>query len=180
VAEITFRTAAAAEVMRQLSAERPDLILGAGTVLTVENLARAKECGARFAVAPGLNPGVVECARELGMPMMPGVMTPSEVEQGLALGCRALKFFPAQVAGGTAMLKALSAPYKHTGVRFIPTGGVTAENLPEYLKIDTVLAVGGTWIATKDDIAARRWEAIREHCAQAVEIVKSARQKKDR
>lgn len=176
VAEITFRTAAAADVIRTLAADRPDLILGAGTVLTIENLEAAKACGARFAVAPGLNPTVVRRARELELPFVPGVATPTDIETALGLGCRVLKFFPAEALGGIAMIKALIAPYKHTGVRFIPTGGVTGDNLAAYLGTDGVAAVGGTWIAKKDDLAEGRWDEIRDRCRVTREIVARARE----
>lgn len=168
VAEITFRTDAAAAVIRTLKEQRPEILLGAGTVLTVENLRRAADCGATFAVAPGLNPRVVQEAQRVGIPFTPGVMTPSEIEHALSLGVKVLKFFPAGDAGGPKMLKSLSGPYAHTGVRFIPTGGVTLENLSDYLAVPTVLAVGGTWIAKREDIRDGNWKAIEENCRRAV------------
>ncbi|MCG8585876.1 MAG: bifunctional 4-hydroxy-2-oxoglutarate aldolase/2-dehydro-3-deoxy-phosphogluconate aldolase [Pirellulales bacterium] len=168
VAEITFRTEAAAEVIATLRGERPDLLVGAGTVLTRENVDAAKESGAQFAVAPGFNPDVVKHAQEVGLPFAPGVATPSDIEGSLALGLMLLKFFPAGALGGPAMLKAISAPYRHTGVEFMPTGGVNAENAAEYLAIDAVVAVGGTWIAKPEDLAEGRWDAIRERCAEIV------------
>ena len=152
VVEITFRTAAAAEVIRTLARECPRLVIGAGTVLTPANLEAAKDSGATFAVAPGLNPDIVKRARQLGLPFVPGVATPSDIELGLALGCKLLKFFPAQALGGVPMIEALSAPYQHTGVRFMPTGGVNPDNLESYLKLETVAAVGGTWIAKRQDL----------------------------
>jgi 2-dehydro-3-deoxyphosphogluconate aldolase/(4S)-4-hydroxy-2-oxoglutarate aldolase len=176
VAEITFRTKAAAEVIALLRAERPELLVGAGTVLTPENAAAALAAGAQFAVAPGLNPEVVAHAAELGLPFYPGVATPSDIERGLALGCPVLKFFPAEALGGTAMLEALSAPYAHTGVRFMPTGGVTPANLADYLRIATVAAVGGTWIAKKADIAGGGWAGITKRCAEAVAMVRQIRE----
>jgi 2-dehydro-3-deoxyphosphogluconate aldolase/(4S)-4-hydroxy-2-oxoglutarate aldolase len=175
VAEVTFRTAAAADVLRKLKAERPGLRLGAGTVLTVEQLRLARDCGASFALAPGFNRAVVEEALRLEFPFAPGVMTPSDIEAALALGLRVLKFFPAGDAGGPRMLNTLSGPYGHTGVRFIPTGGVTPENLKEYLQVKTVLAVGGTWIAKREEIAAGNWERIRDNCRRAVELVRQIR-----
>lgn len=175
VAEITFRTAAAAGAIRAIADQRPEVIVGAGTVLTREQAVEAKACGARFAVAPGLNPGVVEAAVAAGLPMAPGVATPSEVEQALERGWRVMKFFPAGALGGPAMLKAMSAPYTHLGVRFIPTGGVNTENLAEYLQLPTVLAVGGTWIAKQADIAAGRWDVIADRCGAAVARVAEAR-----
>ena len=175
VIEITFRTAAAAEVIRVIARERPQLLLGAGTVLTAPNLEAAKSSGAAFGVAPGLNPELVKQARQLGLPFVPGVATPSDIEAGLSLGCKLLKFFPAEALGGVAMIEALSAPYKHTGVRFVPTGGVNTANLEAYLKLDTVAAVGGTWLAKKEDLASGRWDDIRNRCQAAVAIVAKAR-----
>jgi 2-dehydro-3-deoxyphosphogluconate aldolase/(4S)-4-hydroxy-2-oxoglutarate aldolase len=173
VAEVTFRTAAAADVMRKLRDERPDIMVGAGTILTVEHLKSAIDAGAVFGVAPGLNPKVVEAALKLGFPFAPGVMTPSDVELGLSLGLKVLKFFPAGAAGGPKFLNSIAAPYAHTGVKFIPTGGVNSDNLADYLAMKTVLAVGGTWIAKKDAIAAGEWDTIKANASAAVERVAS-------
>jgi len=176
VLEITFRTAAAAEVIEMLAAERPDLFVGAGTVLSIENLERARDCGATFGVAPGLNPTVAGRAVELGFPFVPGVATPSDVEAGLALGCKVLKLFPAGVLGGVKYLTALAGPYRHTGVRFVPTGGVNPANLADYLALDITAAVGGTWLAKRDDIAAGNWEKIVARCKAAMEVVERVRE----
>ncbi|HEX4264073.1 MAG TPA: bifunctional 4-hydroxy-2-oxoglutarate aldolase/2-dehydro-3-deoxy-phosphogluconate aldolase [Verrucomicrobiae bacterium] len=175
VVEITFRTAAAAEVIRRIAKERPQLIVGAGTVLTAANLEAAKTSGAAFAVAPGLNPQTVKQSQAIGLPFVPGVATPSDIELGLSLGCKFLKFFPAESNGGVGMLEALSAPYKHTGIRFMPTGGVNPANLESYLKLDTVAAVGGTWIAKKEDLAGGKWADVLARCKAALEIVAKAR-----
>jgi len=175
VLEITFRTAAAAEVIRTLARQRPELLLGAGTVLSVENLERAKECGASFGVAPGFNPAVVRRAAEIGLPFVPGVATPSEVEAALGLGCTVLKLFPCGALGGPKYLQALAGPYRHTAVRFVPTGGVSPENLADYLALDVVAAVGGTWLAKRDDVAAGNWPEITARCRAAVQIVERAR-----
>ena len=175
VAEITFRTAAGGEVIARIGKERPNVILGAGTVLSLENLRAAKASGARFGVAPGTNPDIVAEAARLGLPFIPGVVTPSEVEKALALGARILKFFPAEASGGLAMIKALAAPYGHTGVQFMPTGGVSLGNLEDYLKNGAVLCVGGTWIATKELIAAKKWDEIRDNCRKAMEVVRKVR-----
>jgi len=144
VAEITFRSPVAAEVIRLMARERPQMIVGAGTVLSAETLDLAQASGAVFGVAPGLNPRVVAHAQAQGFPFMPGIATPSDIEAGLALECVCQKFFPAEALGGVKMLSALSAPYQHTGVRFMPTGGITAANVQDYLALKTVLAVGGT------------------------------------
>lgn len=175
VVEITFRTAAAAEVIRVLCRERPSLLVGAGTVLTPETVQTAVAAGAQFAVAPGLNPRVVAAAQALKLPFVPGIANPSDIEAGLELGCKLLKFFPAEALGGIKLLEALSAPYRHTGVRFMPTGGASPSNLSSYLKIDTVAAVGGTWIAKKEDMAEGRWDVIAQRCREAVALVKAAR-----
>jgi 2-dehydro-3-deoxyphosphogluconate aldolase/(4S)-4-hydroxy-2-oxoglutarate aldolase len=175
VIEITFRTAAAAEVIRKLAHECPSLVVGAGTVLTQANLQAAKDSGAAFAVAPGLNPEIVKQARALGLPFVPGVATPTDIEAGLTLGCKLLKFFPAEALGGAPMIEALSAPYQHTGLRFMPTGGVNPGNLETYLKLQTVAAAGGTWIAKKEDLARGNWDDIRNRCRTALETVAKAR-----
>ena len=164
VAEITFRSPVAAEVIRLMTRERPQMLVGAGTVLSAETLDLAQASGAAFAVAPGLNPRVVAHAQAQGLPFMPGVATPTDIEAALALGCTSLKFFPAEALGGVKMLSALSAPYQHTGVRFMPTGGITAANARDYLALKTVLAVGGTWIAKKEDMTAGRWDVISANC----------------
>ncbi len=171
VAEITFRTAAAADVIRVLSAQRPELLVGAGTVTHPDQARAAKACGASFAVAPGFNPKVVQVAREIGLPFTPGVMTPTDIEAALDAGATVLKFFPAGAAGGVKMLSSLAAPYSHLGVRFIPTGGVTLDNVLLYLQLPAVLAAGGTWLATKEDIAAGRWQDIETNCRQVCDLL---------
>ena len=175
VVEVTFRTKAAADVIRLLSKERPQLIVGAGTVLSPETVQTAIGCGARFGVAPGLNPRVVKAASEAGFPFIPGIATPSEIEQGLELGCRILKFFPAESIGGAKLLGAFSGPYKHTGIQFMPTGGVTADNLADYLRLPIVAAAGGTWIAKTADMAEGKWDAVLQRCKAAAALVKTIR-----
>jgi 2-dehydro-3-deoxyphosphogluconate aldolase/(4S)-4-hydroxy-2-oxoglutarate aldolase len=171
IAEITFRTQAAAAVIRRLRCERPQLLVGAGTVTHPDQVLAAKECGAAFAVAPGVNLKVMRAARDAGLPFAPGVMTPTDVETALDAGVHVLKFFPAAAAGGVKMLASLAAPYAHLGVRFIPTGGISLDNVQEYLREKSVLAVGGTWLATKDDIAAGRWQNIAENCRKLCELL---------
>lgn len=175
VVEITFRTAAAADVIHEICRKRSELLVGAGTVLTAANVQAATSAGAQFGVAPGLNPDIVSAAQQRGLPFVPGICTPSEIERAMAAGCTVLKFFPAEAAGGVEMIKALSAPYAHAGVRFVPTGGVKPENLDSYLAVETVVAVGGTWIAKKEDLACGKWQEIRQRCRTAVEIVKRLR-----
>ncbi len=171
VAEITFRTACAAEVIALLAKERPALLVGAGTVLTADNAQQAKAAGAAFAVAPGLNPNTIRAAAAAGLPFSPGIMTPSNVETALELGIRNLKFFPAGAAGGVPMLKSLAAPYKHLGVRFIPTGGITIDNVQDYLAVPQVIAAGGTWLAKQSDIADGNWDMITANCKAVAELV---------
>jgi 2-dehydro-3-deoxyphosphogluconate aldolase/(4S)-4-hydroxy-2-oxoglutarate aldolase len=173
VAEITFRTEAGAAVIKKIAEGRPKMLVGAGTILTVENLRRARDCGAVFGVAPGFNPRVAEEAVKLGFPFFPGVMTPTDIEAALAMKLNVLKFFPAEAAGGIAMVKALGEPYKHMGIRFIPTGGVNPENFRDYLAVETVLAVGGTWVAKRQDIAAGQWDKIKANCMQVAQALKA-------
>ncbi len=172
IAEITFRTEAAADVIKTLKTERPEILVGAGTILTAEQLTKAIDCGAAFGVAPGVNPNIVEQAIDNQFPFAPGVMTPSDVEAALALGLKVLKFFPAEAAGGISFLKSMSGPYKHTGVRFIPTGGVNQNNLTEYLAVDTVLAAGGTWVAKKEMLRRQQWSLVTENCQKINQILK--------
>ncbi len=173
VAEITFRTKAAADVIALLAQERPELILGAGTVLTIDNLQRARDCGATFAVAPGTNPFVIEKAQKIELPFIPGIQNPTDIESALSLGCTMLKFFPAEASGGVNYLNAISAPYLHTGIKFIPTGGVNSKNLADYLKMPSVLACGGTWIAKKEDLTLEKWDQIASRCQEIAAIVRS-------
>lgn len=169
-AEITFRTAAAAEVIREAAKAFPQLYLGAGTILNVRDLERAFLAGARFAVAPGFNPTVVKAAIANEWAFAPGVCTPSEVEQAMEPGCRFLKFFPAEAAGGVKMISSLIAPYKHLGVKFMPTGGITTANVAAYLAVKEIVAVGGTWLGKPAEIQAGNWDAIRATVRAAVEL----------
>jgi len=171
-AEITFRTAAAAEALRRISAELPDLLLGAGTVLTTEQAAWAKAAGAQFVVSPGLNPRVVDYCLTHKLPVYPGVCTPTEIEAALAKGLRVLKFFPAEAIGGLRYLKAMAAPYGD--VEFIPAGGINAENLVAYLGFEKVIACGGTWMAPAEWIARGHFDRIREESRKANEIAHGA------
>lgn len=168
-AEVTFRTYAAAEAIRRMVDAQPDMLVGAGTVLTIQQAAQAREAGARFIVSPGLNPVVVDYCLEQEIPVFPGVCTPTEVEAGLQRGLKVLKFFPAEPAGGLAYLKAISAPY--SGIEFIPTGGINAEKLPGYLSFRSVVACGGSWMAPADWIRAGRFDQIREETARAVQVI---------
>jgi 2-dehydro-3-deoxyphosphogluconate aldolase/(4S)-4-hydroxy-2-oxoglutarate aldolase len=165
VAEITFRTSGAAESIRRITAECPDILLGAGTVLSPNQVDEARDAGAQFIVAPGFNRSVVTRAREVGIPVYPGVCTPTEIEGALELGLRTVKFFPAEPMGGLKFLKAIAAPYG--GLGFMPTGGITAENVGTYLAYDRVVACGGSWMAPAERIAAGAFAWIRDQAAVA-------------
>ncbi|RYD17734.1 MAG: bifunctional 4-hydroxy-2-oxoglutarate aldolase/2-dehydro-3-deoxy-phosphogluconate aldolase [Verrucomicrobiaceae bacterium] len=175
IMEITFRTAAAEESIRRIAARFPEILLGAGTLLEKEQILRAKDAGAVFGLAPGLNPATIAAAGEAGLQFSPGVMTPSDVEQALSLGCKLLKFFPAEVAGGVDMLKALAGPYGHTGVKFIPTGGVSSGNLSAYLKLPVVAAIGGSWMVDKQLVNGGKWSEITRITREALAAAAEAR-----
>ncbi|MES0864322.1 bifunctional 4-hydroxy-2-oxoglutarate aldolase/2-dehydro-3-deoxy-phosphogluconate aldolase [Ruegeria sp. SCPT10] len=175
IAEITFRTAAAADAIAAIAAHRADILVGAGTVLTEEQLDAAQAAGAQFGLAPGVDASVLSHAAAKGLPFAPGIMTPSDLQITLRTSCKMVKFFPAMPAGGPKMLKNIAAPYSHTGVGYNPTGGVTLDNLPDWLAIPEVRAVGGTWIARREDIAAGNWQRIRDNASQAVARVKEIR-----
>ncbi|MGD1887857.1 MAG: bifunctional 4-hydroxy-2-oxoglutarate aldolase/2-dehydro-3-deoxy-phosphogluconate aldolase [Cohaesibacteraceae bacterium] len=175
VAEITFRTPAARETLATIAHKRPEILVGAGTVLTEEQVDMALEAGAKFALSPGLDRAVLDHAATKGLPFAPGIMTPSDLQVALRAGLPMVKFFPAMPAGGPKMLKAIAAPYSHTGIGFNPTGGVTMDNLADWLALPEVRAVGGTWIATKADIAAGNWAAITQNARAAVARVEELR-----
>ncbi|MCG8511823.1 MAG: bifunctional 4-hydroxy-2-oxoglutarate aldolase/2-dehydro-3-deoxy-phosphogluconate aldolase [Rhodospirillales bacterium] len=175
VAEITFRTEAAGAVIAEIAKHRPDVCLGAGTVLSTDQVDAALAAGSRFALSPGLDPAVLVHAAKKGLPFAPGIMTPTDLQAALRANCRMVKFFPAVAAGGPAMLKSIASPYAHTGVGFNPTGGVTPANLSDWLAIPQVKAVGGTWVATRQDIAEGNWDRIAANARQAVEAVSKLR-----
>lgn len=175
VLELTLRTPAALAALRAMVQEIPDLIVGAGTVLTPDQLLQAQDAGAAFAVAPGFNPRVVQAAKNAGLSFAPGIMTPSDIEAAVEHDCRLLKFFPAGPLGGLKTLLAMSAPYNHLGLRYIPLGGLTPETTAEYLKHPIIAACGGSWIATAELIRNADWEAIRKNAQRATDIVTSLR-----
>jgi 2-dehydro-3-deoxyphosphogluconate aldolase / (4S)-4-hydroxy-2-oxoglutarate aldolase len=174
--EITLRTACALDCIRAVRQGCPDLLVGAGTILEPQQVKAAKEAGAQFGVSPGISPEVVRAATEQGLFFTPGVMTPSEIELGLRLGCRLLKFFPAEAAGGVKMLKALAGPYEPAGVRFIPLGGVSAANMGDYLALTVVAAVGGSWVCERKLVREKKWTEIAALTAAAVAKAAEARQ----
>jgi len=171
--EITFRTKAAPGAIAAIRREVPEAVVGAGTLLTPEMVAAAKAAGAVFGVAPGFDPTVVAAAKAAELPMCPGVATASELSQALTAGCRFVKFFPAEAAGGVKTLKSLLGAFRFTGVEFMPTGGVSAENAADYLAIPEVLCCGGTWIAPKKSVEAGDWDAVERLAAGAAAIVRS-------
>jgi 2-dehydro-3-deoxyphosphogluconate aldolase/(4S)-4-hydroxy-2-oxoglutarate aldolase len=166
VAEVTFRTDAAEESIKRLSKELPELLVGAGTVTTVDQVKRAAAAGAKFMVSPGFNPAVVKYCVDNGIPITPGMNSPSQIEQGLELGLSVLKFFPAEQSGGLEMLKAFAGPYG--GVKYIPTGGINAKNMTDSLSFAKVLAVGGSWMVKPELIAAGKYDEISRLCREAV------------
>ncbi len=178
VAEITFRTEAAADVLAAIRDARPELCIGAGTILDKHNLQRAIASGARFGLAPGYDPDIVDAARQAHLPFCPGIMTPTDLTLATARGVRLAKFFPAGVAGGPKALLGIAAPFAHLGVRFIPTGGVTEATIGDWLAIKQVVAVGGTWIAKTEDIREGRFRAISRAAAEAVKVAKQALEKR--
>ena len=172
-AEVTFRTAAAEEAIKTMSREFPDMLVGAGTVLTIEQADKAINAGAKFIVAPGLNPKIVQYCLDKSVPVTPGTQTPSEMEQAIELGLKVVKFFPAEPSGGLNMIKAVAAAY--VDLKFMPTGGINAKNVRDYLAYNKIIACGGSWMVKKDLIAAGEWDKIGAMVREAADIVKEIR-----
>ena len=172
-AEVTFRTDAAEESIRIMKEKFPEMLLGAGTVLTTEQVDRAVAAGAEFIVSPGLNPRIVKYCVEKNIPITPGCANASDIEQALENGLDVVKFFPAEPAGGLKMIKALAAPY--VGVKFMPTGGISANNVRDYLAYDRIIACGGSWMVSGDLVKAGEFDKIKELTAEAAAIVKEMR-----
>jgi len=172
-AEITFRTAAAEEAIRQISTSLPEIIVGAGTVLSVDQAQKAVNAGVRFVVSPGFNPKVVDWCLDNGVPVTPGVVTPTEIDMALDRGLNVLKFFPSEAMGGIATLKAISAPYGN--VKFIPTGGVNVKNLADYLAQPMVHCCGGSWLVKANLISAGKFDEITRLTQEAVSMVHQVR-----
>ena len=175
VMEVTFRTATAADSIARIRKGLPNVVIGAGTLLTAEQAQRATDAGAQFGVSPGLNEAVLATAAKNQMPFFPGVMTPTEVGRALDLGWKHLKFFPAEAAGGVAMVKALAGPFSHTGVKFVPTGGINAANLASYLAVPQVAALGGSWMAERKLVTEKAWGKITALTAEAMKIISTAK-----
>ena len=172
-AEVTFRTEAAEESIRLMSEKYPEMLVGAGTVLTTKQVDRAAAAGAKFIVSPGFDPEIVDYCLEKKIPVFPGCITPSEVAQAVKRGLEVVKFFPAEQAGGVAMIKAMAAPY--TMVKFMPTGGISAKNLKDYLSFGKILCCGGSWMVKGDMIRNGEFDKIRELAKEAVELAASIR-----
>ena len=172
--ELTLRTPVALDALRAIRDEFPEMLAGVGTILTTEQVEQVAAAGAAFGVAPGTNPRVIRAAQDAGLPFAPGIVTPSDVEIALELGCRELKFFPAEPSGGVPYLKSMAAPYLHLGVRFVPLGGVNAANAGTYLAESSILAVGGSWLAPRQLIQQQDWSSITENAQHAAQIVQQA------
>ncbi len=173
VLELTLRTPAAIEALRAIKAEIPELIAGAGTVVSPDQLCAARDAGAAFGVAPGTNARILSAAREFGLPFAPGVATPSDIETALEHGCRLLKFFPAEPSGGLPYLRAIAAPYAHFGLKFIPLGGLAETHLAAWLDDPLVAALGGSWIAPRELIAAGDWPEITARASRTTAAVQT-------
>ena len=172
-AEVTFRTEAAEESIRIMNKKYPDMLVGAGTVLTTEQVDRAVAAGAQFIVSPGFDPEIVDYCMEKNIPVFPGCVSPSEVAQAVKRGLKVVKFFPAEQAGGLAMLKAMAAPY--TMLKFMPTGGINTKNLKEYLGFSKILCCGGSWMVKGDMIKNKEFDKITEMTREATELAAAAR-----
>ena len=172
--EVTFRTAGAADAIARIRASVPQMCVGAGTLLAADQVKQAVEAGAQFGVSPGLSESVSSASHTVGLPLYPGVITPGEVMRALELGWKTLKFFPAETFGGVKALKTLAGPFGHTGVKFLPTGGITAATLPDYLAIPQVAAIGGSWMADRKLVAEKAWEKITALTAGAMKLIAPA------
>lgn len=173
--ELTLRTPAALPALGAIRREVPEMLAGIGTILTREQVDAVVDGGGAFGVSPGLNPRVVERAGERGLPFAPGIMTPSDIERAVDLGCRLLKYFPAESSGGLTHLKSMAAPYQHLGVRYMPLGGIKTANLAAYVASPLVAAVGGSWLAPREQIKAHQWETITATAREAVQVIADAR-----
>lgn len=169
--ELTLRTSVGMDAVKAICSEVPEMLVGVGTILTPETAREVKEAGADFGVSPGLNPEVVRAAQEAGLPFAPGICTPSDVEAAITLGCRFVKFFPAEASGGLKYLQSMAAPYKHLGIRYFPLGGLNADNMNDYLADDIVPAVGGSWIVKKDLVMKEDWDGITASAAEVLDRI---------
>ena len=172
-AEVTFRTDAAEESIRRICESFPDMLVGAGTVLTTEQVERAYKAGAKFIVSPGFDPEIIDYCISIGLPVLPGCITPSEIAQAVKRGLKVVKFFPAEQSGGVAMIKAMAAPYSM--VKFMPTGGISTKNLADYLSCDKILCCGGSWMVKEDLIKSGSFDKITDMTKDATALARSIR-----
>ncbi len=172
-AEVTFRTDAAEESIRRICESFPDMLVGAGTVLTTEQVERAHKAGAKFIVSPGFDPEIIDCCISIGLPVLPRCITPSEIAQAVKRGLKVVKFFPAEQSGGVAMIKAMAAPYSM--VKFMPTGGISTQNLADYLSCDKILCCGGSWMVKEDLIKSGSFDKITDMTREATALARSIR-----
>ena len=171
--ELTLRTPAAMDALKAVCANVPEMLTGVGTILTPKLVTEVKLAGADFGVAPGMNPRVIRAAQEAGLPFAPGIATPSDLEAAIELGCRFVKFFPAEASGGIPYLRSMGAPYRHLGIQYFPLGGLNAENMVEYLKEPNVPTIGGSWIVKKELVNNEDWDGI---TARAADVIKTLRE----
>jgi 2-dehydro-3-deoxyphosphogluconate aldolase/(4S)-4-hydroxy-2-oxoglutarate aldolase len=175
IMELTLRTPAAMDALQEIKNNVPEMMVGIGTVLTPDQVKQITKLGAAFGVAPGLNPDVVKTAQKEGLPFSPGIVTPSEIERAIELGCNVLKYFPAEPAGGLTYLKSMANPYNHLELKYVPLGGLNQSNFKAYLESPSILAVGGSWIAKRDVIQKNDWKTITNNARQASQVVKNLR-----
>lgn len=173
--ELTLRTPAAVESLIKIKTHVPEIMAGIGTILTPDQVKNVSDNGAVFGVAPGLNPNVVKAAQQCRLPFAPGIVTPSDIEIAVELGCKILKFFPAEAAGGLNYLKNMTAPYNHLDLKYVPLGGLNQKNFGEYIESPFILAIGGSWIAKRDIINNKEWKTITENAQQAADVIKKLR-----
>lgn len=173
--ELTLRTPTALDSLQRIATRFPEMLVGAGTVLSPEQASAVRDAGAAFAVAPGTNPKVLAKAAELGLPFAPGVCTPTDIEMAIQEGCLVMKFFPCEPCGGLKYLQQIQTPFEHLGARFIPLGGIHAETMDAYLEREFVLALGGSWIANKETIRKRDWNTITQNARDAISRVHAIR-----
>lgn len=174
VVELTLRTAAGLDAVKAIADHVPEIVLGVGTILTPEQAVAVKAAGATFGVAPGMNPRVVRAAQDAGLPFAPGIANPSDLEAAIELGCRFVKFFPAEAAGGISYLRSMSAPYQHLGMQYFPLGGLNANNMVAYLKEPNVSAIGGSWIVDNTLVDAGDWASLTARAAAVVQTLNQA------
>lgn len=172
-AEVTFRTDAAEESIRRICESFPDMLVGAGTVLTTKQVERAYKAGAKFIVSPGFDPEIIDYCISIGLPVLPGCITPSEIAQAVKRGLKVVKFFPAEQSGGVAMIKAMASPYSM--VKFMPTGGISTKNLADYLSCDKILCCGGSWMVKEDLIKSGSFDKITDMTKEATALARSIR-----